>query len=96
MRSDIYHDELLDTIETAMTLPRIALEMKRRFEALSVEERTKRVKDLEDEKERKRVEWFINQGKCPYCGTKLKRGKKDKNHIRKWWCIKCNINLSKE
>lgn len=67
-----------------------------RLGSLSPEEQVKRLKDIEDIKERERVEWFINQGKCPYCGTKLKRGKKDKYHIRKWWCIKCNVNLSKE
>lgn len=78
------------TIATLMTL------MHTKVQGLSEEERIQRAKDIEERKERSRVEWFISQGKCPICSTKLKRGKKDKNYIRKWWCIKCNMYFSKE
>ena len=68
----------------------------RKFNSLSPQQQTRRLTNIEDRKERNRVEWFISQGKCPCCGTKLKRGKKGHNHIRKWWCINCNTNFSKD
>lgn len=83
-------------LEQAMTISTLMAAMQTKLQGMSQEEYTRRLKDIEDREERNRVLWFISQGKCPYCGTKLKRGKKDKNHVRKRWCIKCNIHLSKE
>jgi predicted RNA-binding Zn-ribbon protein involved in translation (DUF1610 family) len=73
------------------------------FKNLSPEEQQKVIEEKQEEerraqerKERRRVEWFIHQGKCPYCGKKLIRGKKSKEngYKRTWKCVNCNIELS--
>ena len=84
--------EFGNTFDIATTLGKIQAKM----QLMSIDTSTKKASTIEDELEKERITWFINQGKCPYCGTKLRRGKNDKNHIRRWWCIKDNIYLSKD
>lgn len=75
---------------------------KRKFDALSKEDQEEVIKAKEEEKkarealqEQKRVNAYINQGKCPECLGKLIRGKKDKNngYKRTWKCISCNKDI---
>lgn len=47
---------------------------------------------------KRRVNYFIQQGKCPYCGEKLTRGKKNKqnDYKRVWTCAYCDKVLQVE
>ena len=76
----------------------IAEQSKARFKALPKDEQERILKEREVEKEHKRVNWFLSQGKCPYCGSKLERGKKDKKngYKRIWNCKTCALDISYE
>lgn len=67
------------------------------YNKLTPEEKQARKKEREKRDEEYRVSKCINQGKCPYCDSKLIRGKKDKhnNYIRTWTCLKCDSKFMK-
>lgn len=67
---------------------------KKNRKALPWDEQVRLENERKAREENRRVEWFINQGKCPKCGHKLIRGKKDKtdDNKRSWVCSKCQID----
>jgi transposase-like protein len=90
----VYSD--IDGIAAWASMLALAERARARFNALPIAEQERIRKERADREERNRVEWFVRQGKCPYCESKLIRGKKDKNndYKRVWHCPTCDINLS--
>lgn len=88
----------MSTEEAMLSFMTLGQQAKARFNALPKEEQERILKERADEKERKRVNWFLSQGKCPYCGSKLERGKKDKKngYKRIWNCKTCALDISYE
>lgn len=64
---------------------------KRKFNALPEEEQKRIIKKREEEEKLRRINNTIQTGKCPDCGGKLTRGKKDKSngYKRKCECLQC-------
>lgn len=86
----------MSTEEAIISILKLGEQSKARFNALPKEEQERILKERADEKERKRVAWCLSQGKCPYCGNKLVRGKKDKKngYKRIWTCKTCDLDIS--
>lgn len=63
---------------------------------LSPEERELLKIKREREREDRRIVVCIQQGSCPDCQSKLKRGKKNKknDYKRDWFCKKCDKTYS--
>lgn len=49
----------------------------------------KRYQQLQEKEKQKQRVWSVQQGRCPDCNNKLRRGKKDKDNKRRWTCEKC-------
>ena len=64
---------------------------RRKFKALPEEEQQRIIREREKEEELRRVQKAVQVGKCPECGNKLTRGKKDKGngYKRKCECPQC-------
>jgi len=79
-----------------MSLLTLSEKAKARFNALPKEEQERIIANRKENEERERVEHFLHQSKCPYCGQKLVRGKKDKSldYKRTWQCISCDKTIT--
>lgn len=60
------------------------------------EEKLRREQEYQQAREQHRTEVLIHQGRCPDCGNKLIRGKKDKrnDYKRTWTCSWCHKAFS--
>lgn len=70
----------------------LAAHAKAQFRALPPEEQQTIIERRNAEREAQRVQWCLSQGKCPDCGGKLLRGKRDKlnGYKRERVCTKCD------
>ncbi len=73
-------------------LTSLMIKAKQKDAKLTPEEREEKDRRIQERREKERIEYSINQGKCPKCDSKLSRGKKDKNnnYKRLWTCLNCD------
>jgi uncharacterized protein with PIN domain len=65
--------------------------LNQKSKSIPPEESIRLEQECQQAKKQQRIEYFIHQGRCPDCGSKLIRGKKDKrnDYKRTWTCGEC-------
>ncbi len=81
--------------ELIVPLLKMADDARDRFEELPKEDKERINRERRAANERRRIDDSVNRGRCPTCGHRLTRGKKNKNNEYKriWTCGHCEWSI---